>query len=312
MKIQGLQGMASFKKKILILSTVHKNLVKNLKKKKLYFKYCPNPNKRRLHFEIKDAYIIILRSGIKIDQNLIFKSKNLKYIIRAGSGLDNIDIKTAKKRNIKVFSLPNLNSQSVAELGFGLLISASRNIIKADRELKKNLWNKPNLYGYELKNKTIGIIGLGNIGIKVAKIAKNFSMNVLAYVKNKSKKRNVNTKTVSLVQLFKKSDFIIFNVPLNKGTANLLNKKNSKFLRPNAVIVNLSRGGVINENTLYSLLKKRKIFAAASDVFLNEGKKNKLFKLDNMISTPHIGAMSYDAQKLIAKKTFDKICRLLK
>ena len=89
--------MASFKKKILILRTVHKNLVKNLKKKKLYFKYCPNPNKKTT-FGIKDAYIIILRSGIKIDQNLIFKSKNLKYIIRAGSGLDNIDIKTAKKK----------------------------------------------------------------------------------------------------------------------------------------------------------------------------------------------------------------------
>ena len=116
----------------------------------------------------------------------------------------------------------------------------------------------------------------------------------------------------SLNHLFKVSDFISFNVPLNNLTKNLLNKKNCKLLKPNSVIINLSRGGVVDEKVLYSLLKNKKIFAAATDVFKTEGKKNKLFSLRNTVLTPHIGAMTYDAQNLIAEKAFYKISKLLK
>jgi D-3-phosphoglycerate dehydrogenase / 2-oxoglutarate reductase len=304
--------MEYFNRKILIVSPVHPNLIFELKKQNYKVKYFPKIDRKKLKLEIRETNLIVLRSGIKLDKDIISKSKNLKFILRAGSGLDNIDVKEAKKENIKVFNLPSLNSQSVAEFGFGLLISASRNIVKADNELRKNLWNKPKLYGYELKDKTLGIIGLGNIGSKIAKIGKAFSMNIIANVKNKKKKRTAKVKIVSLNTLLRNSDFITFNVPLNKKTKNLLNKINANYLKSNSILINLSRGGVINEDVLYDLLRKKKIFAAATDVFLHEKKINKLFSLKNIIVTPHIGAMTFDAQKVIAEKALNKIKKLLK
>ena len=304
--------MAYFNKKVLIISPVHSNLISELKKHKFKVKYLPNISRKKLAKEITEANFVVLRSGVQLDKEIISKSNNLKFIIRAGSGLDNIDINEAKKRNIKVFNLPNLNSQSVAEFSFGLLISASRNIVKANIDLKKNLWNKPKLYGYELRKKTIGIIGLGAIGSRIAKIAKVFSMNILANVRNKGKKRPLKVKIVPLNTLLKKSDFIIFSVPLTNKTKNLLNNKNSKYLRSHSILINVSRGGVINEQVLYMLLKKNRIFAAATDVFLHENKNNKLFKLKNIIVTPHIGAMTFDAQRILAEKTFEKIKKLIK
>ena len=301
------QNMEYFKNKTLIISPVHPYLVSELKRLRYKVEYSPSIKYIDLEKKISSQELLILRSGIRIDKNIINKAKKLKYIIRAGSGLDNIDVTTAIKNNIKVFNLPNLNAVSVAEFAFGLIISTSRNIVKADKELRKNIWNKPNHYGFQLKDKTLGIIGLGNIGTNIAKIAKGFSMNIIANVQNKSKKRTSSVKLVSLDNLLKNSDFITLNVPLTNDTKNLLNKKNCKLLRKNSILVNLSRGGVVNEEVLYRLLKDKLIFRAATDVFLHEKKNNKLFKLENIIVTPHIGAMTYDAQKNIAKEVIKKV-----
>mgnify|MGYP006075575049 FL=1 len=302
--------MEYFKNKILIISPVHPYLISELKRLKHNVEYFPSIKYIDLEKKIASQKLLILRSGIKIDKNIINKAKKLKYIIRAGSGLDNIDVTTAIKNNIKVFNLPNLNAVSVAEFAFGLIISAARNIVKADKELRKNIWNKPSHYGFQLKDKTLGIIGLGNIGTNIAKIAKGFSMNVIANVKNQSKKRTSSVKLVSLHNLLKNSDFITLNVPLKNDTKNLLNKKNCRLLRKNSILVNLSRGGVVNEEVLYRLLKDKLIFRAATDVFLHEKKDNKLFKLENIIVTPHIGAMTYDAQKNIANEVIKKVIKL--
>ena len=301
------QNMEYFKNKTLIISPVHPYLVSELKRLRYKVEYSPSIKYIDLEKKISSQELLILRSGIRIDKNIINKAKKLKYIIRAGSGLDNIDVTTAIKNNIKVFNLPNLNAVSVAEFAFGLIISTSRNIVKADKELRKNIWNKPNHYGFQLKDKTLGIIGLGNIGTNIAKIAKGFSMNIIANVQNKSKKRTSSVKLVSLDNLLKNSDFITLNVPLTNDTKNLLNKKNCKLLRKNSILVNLSRGGVVNEEVLYRLLKDKLIFRAATDVFLHEKRNNKLFKLENIIVTPHIGAMTYDAQKNIAKEVIKKV-----
>tara|TARA_B100000795_G_C22780704_1_gene432121 strand:- start:571 stop:1485 length:915 start_codon:yes stop_codon:yes gene_type:complete len=302
--------MEYFKNKILIISPVHPYLISELKRLKHKVEYSPSIKYIDLEKKIASQKLLILRSGIKIDKNIIDKAKKLKYIIRAGSGLDNIDVATATKNNIKVFNLPNLNAVSVAEFAFGLIISTARNIVKADKELRKNIWNKTNHYGFQLKDKTLGIIGLGNIGTNIAKIAKGFSMNVIANVKNQSKKRTSSVRLVSLDNLLKNSDFITLNVPLKNDTKNLLNKKNCKLLKKNSILVNLSRGGVVNEEVLYRLLKDNLIFRAATDVFLHEKKDNKLFKLENIIVTPHIGAMTYDAQKNIANEVIKKIIKL--
>ena len=161
------------------------------------------------------------------------------------------------------------------------------------------------MYGYEITKKNLGIIGLGDIGSKIANIGKKFKMNIFANVNNNNneRKKQLSKKGITLTSLnnlMKKSDFIIIVVPLYKKTLNLINSKNLKLLKKNSVIINISRGGIVNENHLYEILKKKKIFAAASDVFQNEKKYNKLFKLENILVTPHIGAMTYEAQKRIA------------
>ena len=172
------------------------------------------------------------------------------------------------------------------------------------------------MYGYELSNKHLGIIGLGKIGSKVANIGKKFNMKIYASVKNVNKKRKetlMKKKIIltSLNQVLKLSDFVIVAVPLNKKTENLLNKKNLTYLKKSSIIVNISRGGIINEDHLYNLLKAKKIFAAATDVFKKEKKMNKLFKLENIVVTSHIGAMTYEAQKRIAIALENKLLKII-
>ena len=294
------------KLKVIIVDPVHPNLVINLKKKFLLVKYTPSISYRELSKIIRNFHIIILRSGLKLDKLLIQKANLLKVIARAGVGLDNIDIDEAKKRKIKYFNIPSQSSMSVAEFAFGLLLSTARKIISADNQLRKNLWNKKKLYGFEISNKNLGIVGLGDIGLKIAKIGKKFKMKIIAHVKNHNnerKKKLFKQKIFlsTLNNLLKKSDFIIIVVPLYKQTKNLINSKNLKLLKKNSILINISRGGIVNEAHLYQALVKKKIFAAATDVFGQEKKFNKLFKLDNIVVTPHIGAMTYEAQKRIAK-----------
>ena len=302
--------------KVIIVDPVHPNLVINLKKKFLLVKYVPGISYNELSKIIKNYHVIILRSGLKLDKFPIQKASLLKVIARAGVGLDNIDLDEAKKRKIKYFNIPSQSSLSVAEFAFGLLFSAARKIACADQQLRGNLWNKKDMYGYEITKKNLGIVGLGDIGSKIARIGKKFKMNIIANVNNNNSKRKKQLSErgislTSLSNLMKKSDFIIIVVPLYKKTINLINSKNLKFLKKNSIIINISRGGIVNENHLYQVLKKKKIFAAATDVFQNEKKYNKLFKLENIVVTPHIGAMTYEAQKRIAvaleKKLLSKL-----
>ena len=302
--------MGYSKYKILIISPVHFSLLKKLKKN-FNVTYEPKISYKKLEKNVNDKTLIILRSGIKIDKNIIDKSKMLRFIVRAGTGLDNIDVKYAKNKSIKVFNFPNLNSTAVAELTFGLIIALYRHIVTANNELKKNIWNKQKFYGNELKNKVLGLIGLGSIGTAIARLAKGFSLYVIANVKNKNKKRGKSIKIVSLRYLLQKSDIIVLCLPLTKETKNLIDNKMLKLIKKNGILINLSRGGIINENHLYKILKEKQIFGAATDVLENEGKKNKLFKLKNIIVTPHIGAMTNDTQIAIAKKVYKLVRNLL-
>lgn len=302
--------MGYSKYKILIISPVHFSLLKKLKKN-FNVTYEPKISYKKLEKNVNDKTLIILRSGIKIDKNIIDKSKMLRFIVRAGTGLDNIDVKYAKNKSIKVFNFPNLNSTAVAELTFGLIIALYRHIVTANNELKKNIWNKQKFYGNELKNKVLGLVGLGSVGTAIARLAKGFSLYVIANVKNKNKKRGKSIKIVSLRYLLQKSDIIVLCLPLTKETKNLIDNKMLKLIKKNGILINLSRGGIINENHLYKILKEKQIFGAATDVLENEGKKNKLFKLKNIIVTPHIGAMTNDTQIAIAKKVYKLVRNLL-
>ena len=304
------QNMGYSRSKILIISPVHFSLLKKLKKN-FNVTYEPKITYKKLERNVNDKTLIILRSGIKIDKNIIDRSKMLRFIVRAGTGLDNIDVKYAKNKSIKVFNFPNLNSTAVAELTFGLIIALYRHIVTANNELKKNIWNKQKFYGNELKNKVLGLVGFGSVGTAIAKLAKGFSLDVIANVKNKNKKRRKSIKIVSLRHLLQKSDIIVLCLPLMKETKNLINNKMLKLIKKSSILINLSRGSIINENHLYKILKEKKIFGAATDVLEKEGKKNKLFKLKNIIVTPHIGAMTNDAQIAIGNKVYKLVKKLL-
>ena len=306
-----------YRKKIIIVDPVHPHLLVSLKKKFSLVKYSPKIRYNELSRIIKNFHIIILRSGLSLDKSLIKKAKQLKIIARAGVGLDNIDTEFAKKNKIKYFNIPSKSSLSVAEFAFGLLLSAARKINFADANLRKNIWNKSEMYGYEISYKSLGIIGFGDIGSKIAKIGKKFNMKIFANVKNfsntrKKKFKKKNIILTSLNYLMKHSDFVIISVPLNRQTKDLINIKNLKFLKENSIIINISRGGVIKERDLLSILRKRKIFAAGIDVFKKEKKYNNLFKLKNTVLTPHIGAMTYEAQKKIALSLEKKLFNLVK
>ncbi|MBL7147256.1 MAG: hydroxyacid dehydrogenase [Nanoarchaeota archaeon] len=293
------------KEKILIVDPIHPYAIKELEKKfDVVHQLQPSPEEfKKL---IEDANAVVLRSGVKLTKEIIEAGKNLKVIGRAGTGVDNIDIQTAKEKKVKVFNIPSVSSSCVAELTFGLILSIMRKIALANSQLQKNLWKKSELYGNELQGKTIGIVGLGKIGCDVAEIAKGFRMNILASVKNNSEERTKKLKeegieVLSTAEILKKADIITLHVPLNDETKDSITKKELELMKNTAYLINMARGGVINEQDLYEALKNKTIQGAASDVFLKEKQENPLFGLENFVATPHIGAMTFESQEKIAK-----------
>ena len=225
---------------------------------------------------------------------------NLKVIGRAGIGVDNIDIETAAKNGIKVVNSPTGSTKSVAELTIGQMIALVRFIPRADSTMKQGEWIKKQLKGTELSGKTLGLIGSAYIAQHVAKIANCIGMNVLVYSPHctDEKASNMDAKRKDLEDLLKESDFVSLHIPHNKGSHYILNKETIGLMKSGAYIINSARGGVVEENALYTALKEGKLAGAAVDVFEQEPpeKENKLLTLDNVIVTPHIGASTKEAQ----------------
>lgn len=252
------------------------------------------------------ADIIIVRSSTRVDNDYIDKAKNLKLIIRAGSGMDNIvDIDYCIKKGIKVENIPDASSIAVAELVFAHMLAIARNVVYCDSTIKKCEWRKKELIGFELYGKTLGIIGLGRIGKAVAERAKAFGMDILVY---DPFVRNSEYELVELSQLLTKSDIITLHVPLNGSTKNMIGKNEFGLMKNGVVIINTSRGGVINEDELLKNLKNRKLSFAGLDVFREEPLGNSsLRKLDNVILTPHIGSQTVETKRRIEKSIIEKI-----
>ncbi len=257
--------------------------------------------------------VLVVRSATKVTKEIIEKGTKLRIIGRAGVGLDNIDVNTAKEKGIKILNTPGASAISVAELTFGLMLSAARHIARGTMDLKSGLWTKKELEGVELYGKTLGIIGLGVIGKEVAKRAVAFGMNVLAY--DPYVKSFEFAKMTGLNELLANSDFITLHVPLTDETKHLINKETIAKMKDNVIIVNASRGGVIDEEALYEALKSRKIYAAALDVFEIEPPQDelrkKLLQLPNVLGTPHIGASTVEAQQRVGKELVEKILKEL-
>lgn len=260
---------------------------------------------------------IIVRSATKITSEVIDAGKKLKVIVRAGTGYDNIDIEECNKHGIVVLITPLGNTNAVVELTIGLMLNFARNIYKASSSMREGKWEKNSLRGSELQGKTVGVIGLGNIGAAVVKKCQAFNMNVVAFDRFIPKKRGQDLG-VELLDDFNdflaQSDYITIHVPLTPQTKDLISYSEIEKMKSTAIIVNVARGGVVNEQALYDALKNNKIGGACIDVFSNEPvdpKDTPFIGLDNCITTPHLGASTYEAQIEVAKLAAERIGQAL-
>lgn len=260
---------------------------------------------------IGDYHGLIVRSN-KVPESVIEAGKNLKLIVRAGSGVNTIDLDTASKKNILVMNTPDANSNSVAELVFAYMLVRARFVLKADPATKEGKWIKKQLMGQELEGKTIGIVGVGNIGSRVVRKAKGFGMNVICYDPILSMERAdiLGVKIVSLDELFKESDIISLHVPLTPATKSMIPYEILSQIKDNAMLINASRAELIDKDVLEKILKEKPDVIYAADLFYEgdvEGEKSVASFGDQVILTPHIGASTKDANFRTAKQSAQQI-----
>ena len=261
----------------------------------------PNASDKDKAEACKDVQGWVIRSGTSVTAKMIESAKKLVVIGRAGVGVDNIDIEAATRHGVVVMNTPDVNTISAAEHTVAIILSLSRNIAEGNSSLKKGQWNRNALVGSELRNKTLGIVGLGKIGQEVLTRCRAFGMNVIGYdpYMNEDKFNPDEIKIVDLDNLTKNSDYITVHVPLNDSTRDLFNYEQLIKMKSNARIVNVARGGIINEVDLAKVLNEGKIAGAAIDVFISEPleDKNPLLKANNILLTPHLGASTEEAKE---------------
>ena len=277
---------------------------KNIKLQKEIYKYFSDVtlnlegtkfNENQLIDYIKNADAIIIGLD-NINATILDKCPNLKFIAKYGVGLDNIDLDTCKARNIQIGWTGGTNKLSVAEMALGLMLMLARNIFISSNELKNGRWNKS--AGFQLSEKKIGIIGLGYVGKELVRLLKPFECKIFAndlILEDKYCKENQVTP-VSKEEIFRISDFITINAPYNETTNNLINLDVFKIMKNSAYLINVARGGIINEEDLKFALKNNIIAGAALDAYSEEPAKDlELLRLPNLICTPHIGGNSQEA-----------------
>lgn len=302
--------------KVLVCDSIDKACIDSLKKAGMTVDYKPDITPSDLLSSVKDYHVIIVRSRTKITREVIDATTITRIIARVGVGLDNIDLSAAEARNIRVINASEAAMNAVAELTIGHMISLARSIPRADTETKKGNWMKKDLTGIELRGKYVGIVGVGNIGRNVGRIARALRMNLIGYdiyPINKDFIKEVGLIVTDLNTLAESSDFITCHVPLTQETKHMFNAQLFSKMKPTAFIVNTSRGEVIDEKALYDSLIGGKIAGAALDVFEREPPNNKmLIELPNIICTPHIGSQTKEAQELASLVIAEKIIQIIR
>ncbi|MGZ5510660.1 MAG: D-2-hydroxyacid dehydrogenase [Nitrososphaeraceae archaeon] len=300
---------------VLVCDPISKIGITILKKAGLNVVDKPSITNSELESEVENFEVIVVRSRTKITNEIISKAKNAKIIARVGVGLDNIDVESARQNNIEVVNSPESAINAVAELVVGLMLSLSRNLTLADRGMKKGNWMKKELNGIELRGKYLGIVGVGNIGRNLARIARSLRMNIIGYDTFPIKQdfiKEVGMITTDFNTLVASSDFISCHVPLAPDTEHMFNEATFSNMKSTAFFINSSRGEIVDENALYSALITKKIAGAALDVFEVEPPTNiKLMQLPNIVCTPHIGAQTIESQDLASNVIAEKIIHKL-
>ncbi len=256
-----------------------------------------------------DREAVVFRSGVSLGP-AVLAAPDLRLLVRAGSGLDNLDVATVRARSIELVRIPGPGAQAVAELTFGLMIALARGIVVADRNLRVGHWVKSELVGYNLRGKRLGIVGLGSIGSRVAALGQAWGMRPIGVVEHPTTERadSFAERGIDLADLDRvlgESDFISLHVPLTDQTRGMFGRAELNRIKPGAFLVNIARGGVVDEQALLEALQLGgPIRGAALDVHVaeGEGKRSPLADLPNVVLTPHIGAQTIDAQEEIGRE----------
>ena len=302
--------------KVLVCDTIHEDGIRMLQNASFQVDLKTKITPEELVKAVENYDAMVVRSRTKVTEGVLAAGKRLKVVARAGVGLDNVDVESAKRRGIQVVNSPEAPSNAVAELVVGFMLSLARRIPEADASMKKGEWIKNKLTGFELKGKTVGIIGFGRIGYLVARKAKAMEMRVLVYDVIIDKLigyvREVGAESVSLDELLSSSDFISVHVPLLEETKHMIGLEEIGKMKKTAYLINASRGPVVDENALKGALMSGRIAGAALDVFEEEPPEGtELTGLTNVVCTPHIGAETEEAQRANSTIVAEKMIRIL-
>lgn len=263
---------------------------------------------------IRDRQALVFRSGVNITAELMACAPDLRLLIRAGSGLDNIDLEYLRSHDLELVRIPEPGARAVAELAFGMMLALSRQILPADRLLRDGKWAKHQLIGHLLLNKKLGIVGLGNIGSLLGKMGLAWGMQVLGCVEHPTPERGAGFKAKGIQltdfkTVLKNADYLCLCVPLKGSTSKLIGPKELAMMKTDSFLLNVARGGIVDEVALGEVLRRGDLAGAALDVHQAEGDNqiSPLADCPNAILTPHIGAMTIDSQQEIGRRIVDII-----
>ena len=299
---------------VLICDEVSPILPKILKDNGMEVDYSPQITAEQLLTAVKRYHTVIVRSRTQVTADIIRAADNCKVVARVGVGLDNIDQEAARLRGIRVINAVEGAMNAVAELVITMMLSLARGVPRGDRAMRRGIWAKKELKGTELRGKYLGIVGVGNIGKRLGRLARAFNMNIIGYDVvqiDPDFVREVGMIKADLDTLLQSADYISLHVPLLESTRHMINAERISGMKKNACIINTSRGGIVDEAALYEAIRSGNLGGAALDVFESEPPGNTpLATLDNVILTPHIGAQTAEAQSLAANVIAEKIVQI--
>ncbi len=293
--------------KVIICDKTEKEYIEQMRAAGLTVDVRDDITPEQLLVELPNYDGMVVRSRTKVRKDLIDVCPNLKVIVRGGAGLDTIDHEYAKSKGIAVMNTPLANSKSVAELAIGYMLMLARSLYAASATMKAEKWEKKAFNGDEIGGKTLGLIGIGNIGKETARRAIAMDMSVVAYDPYVNEVPD-GIKLVSLDELLAQADYISLHLPKTKESTNMIDAEQFAKMKNGVRIVNCARGGIVNEDALYEALTNGKVAGAALDVFNEEPPTDwKLAKLDNVIASPHIGAATKEAQARVGAEVAEKL-----
>ena len=308
------------KQKVLFLDTVHPILEERLTKLGYQCSYDLTSSKPEIEAKITSYFGVVIRSRITIDKIFLNQSKSLKFIARSGAGLENIDVSYAQQKGIKVFNSPEGNMDAVGEHAIGMLLMLFNQLKKGDAEVRKGVWDREGNRGLELSEKTVGIVGYGNMGSAFAKKLSGFDCKIIAYDKYNVGFGNINVEEVSLDRLKTEADIISIHLPLTEETNHYVDANFINSCKKSFYLINTARGNHVHVASLVDALKSGKIFGACLDVLEYETKSfetinakdlpadfNFLSKSDKVVLSPHVAGWTKESYRKLSSFLADKI-----